>query len=87
MTLEDIASYVGMNKTYFCLFFKKHYGTGLIEYVNSMKLDMACAMLLKSDASIADIATQCGFRTVTYFNRVFKAAKGVSPKEYRTKTI
>ena len=87
VTLEDIAAYAGMNKTYFCLFFKKHYGMGLIEYVNSMKLDMACAMLLKSDASIADIATQCGFRTVTYFNRVFKAAKGQSPKEYKTKTI
>lgn len=87
VTLEDIAAYAGMNKTYFCLFFKKHYGMGLIEYVNSMKLDMACAMLLKSDASVADIAVQCGFKTVTYFNRVFKAAKGVSPKEYRTKTI
>ena len=87
IALDDIAAYTGMNKTYFCLFFKKHYGMGLIEYVNSIKLDMACAMLLKSDAAIADIAIQCGFRTVTYFNRVFKAAKGISPKEYRTKTI
>lgn len=87
VALEDIAAYAGMNRTYFCLFFKKHYGMGLIEYLNSIKLDMACAMLLKSDAAIADIAIQCGFRTVTYFNRVFKAAKGISPKEYRTKTI
>ena len=87
VALEDIAAYAGMNRTYFCLFFKKHYGMGLIEYVNSIKLDMACTMLLKTDASIADIAIQCGFRTVTYFNRVFKAAKGISPKEYRTKTI
>ena len=87
IALDDIAAYTEMNRTYFCLFFKKHYGMGLIEYVNSIKLDMACAMLLKSDAAIADIAIQCGFRTVTYFNRVFKAAKGISPKEYRTKTI
>ncbi len=87
VALEDIAAYAGMNRTYFCLFFKKHYGMGLIEYLNSIKLDMACTMLLKTDASIADIAIQCGFRTVTYFNRVFKAAKGISPKEYRTKTI
>lgn len=84
VSLDDIAAYAGMNKTYFCLFFKKHYGVGLIEYVNSKKLDIACTMLLQSDASVADIAIQCGFRTVTYFNRVFKAAKGISPKEYRT---
>ena len=83
ISLDDIASYAGMNRTYFCLFFKKHYGKGLVDHINTKKIDLACTMLSTTDESIAAIARQCGFRNVTYFNRVFKAAKGVSPKEHR----
>lgn len=83
ITLDDIAAYSGMNRTYFCLFFKKHYGTGLIDHLNARKIDLACILLSTTKESIAAIARQCGFKNVTYFNRVFKAAKGVSPKEHR----
>jgi len=83
ISLDDIASYAGMNRPYFCLFFKKHYGKGLVDHINTKKIDLACTMLSTTDESIAAIARQCGFRNVTYFNRVFKAAKGVSPKEHR----
>lgn len=86
VSLDEISSYVGMNRTYFCLFFKRHYGMGLIEYVNSRKIDLARTMLLHSAVPVADVAMQCGFKTVTYFNRVFKASTGLSPKEYRIQT-
>ena len=82
-SLEEIADYAGMNRTYFCLFFKKHYKTGLIEYVNSLKVEKACGMLAKTDMSVADISRECGFANIPYFNRVFKAAKGMSPREFR----
>lgn len=83
ITLDDIAAYSGMNRTYFCLFFKKHYGIGLIDHLNARKIELACTLLSTTKESIAAIARQCGFKNVTYFNRVFKAAKGVSPKEHR----
>lgn len=86
-TLEDIAGYAGMNRTYFCLFFKKHYKAGLIEYVNRLKIEQACSLLAKTDLPVSDISKECGFANVTYFNRVFKAQKGISPKEYRIKFI
>lgn len=82
-SLEEIADYVGMNRTYFCLFFKKHYKAGLIEYVNSQKVEKACVMLKKTDLSVADISRECGFTNIPYFNRVFKSLKGISPREYR----
>lgn len=83
ITLDDIASYAGMNRTYFCLFFKKHFGEPLMDYINGRKVDAACEMLLRSDAGIAEISARCGFKTVTYFNRVFKRIKGVSPGNFR----
>lgn len=80
-SLEEIARYVGMNRTYFCLFFKKHYGVSLTDHVNALRIDMACTLLRQDEISISDVARMCGFPTVTYFNRVFKKIKGVSPRD------
>lgn len=83
VSLEEVSSYVGMNRTYFCMFFKKHYGKGFADYVNDLKIDKAAALLLRGDLQIADIARECGFKTVSYFNRAFKRSKSVTPGEYR----
>lgn len=84
ITLDSISAYAGMNRTYFCMFFKRHFGTGLVEYLNARRIDVACTLLSDHSLSISDIALQCGFRSVTYFNRVFKAAKGISPSRLRS---
>ena len=83
ITLEDISEYLDMNRTYFCMFFKKHYGKGFSDYLNDMRVDKAASLLLQEDMSIADIARDCGFKTVPYFNRAFKRSKGLTPGEYR----
>ena len=85
ITLDDVAEYVGMNRTYFCLFFKKHMGMPLMDYINGIKIQTACRLLKTESLPISDISDRCGFKTVTYFNRVFKNAVGVSPSEYRKK--
>jgi two-component system response regulator YesN len=38
---------------------------------------------MQKDRGIAEIADECGFKTVPYFNRAFKRSKGVTPGEYR----
>ena len=83
ISLEEISSYAGMNKTYFCLFFKKHYGMSFTDFLNKKRIDEAALMLMNPVASIAEVATACGFPTVTYFNRIFRKYKGMTPTEYR----
>lgn len=85
ITLEEVAAYLGMNRTYFCMFFKKHYGKGFADYLNDLRVDKAAALLLQGDRTIAEIARECGFKTIPYFNRAFKRSKGVTPGEYRKK--
>ena len=80
-SLDEISSYVGMNRTYFCLFFKKHYGVSLTDHVNKLRIDMACNIIKQGKASISEIAKACGFPTVTYFNRIFKKKTGRTPSE------
>ena len=85
VTLEDVADYVGMNRTYFCMFFKKHYGKGFADHLNDLRIEKACSLLLQSDRTMFEIALECGFKTVPYFNRAFKRSKGLTPGEYRKK--
>ena len=83
ISLDEISAYAGMNKTYFCLFFKKHYGMPFTDYIHRKRLETASSMLLKPDASIAEVAVACGYPTVTYFNRIFRKFKGMTPSEFR----
>ncbi len=83
ISLEEVAGYLGMNRTYFCMFFKKHYGKGFSDYLNDLRIEKAASLLLKGDRSIAEIARECGYKTVPYFNRAFKRSKGVTPGAYR----
>lgn len=83
ISLEEVASYLGMNRTYFCMFFKKHYGKGFSDYLNDLRIEKAASLLLKGDRSIAEIARESGYKTVPYFTRAFKRSKGVTPGAYR----
>ena len=82
ITLDDIARHVGMNRTSFCLFFKKATGKTFVIYLNEYRIEFACRLLKLRKKSIAEICYQAGFNNVPYFNRIFKKATGVSPSEY-----
>ena len=83
VNLEEVAAYVGMNRTYFCVFFKKHYGKGFSDYLNDLRVEKASALLLQGGRTMAEVARECGFKTVPYFNRAFKRSKGETPGEYK----
>ncbi|MBE6235009.1 MAG: helix-turn-helix domain-containing protein [Bacteroidales bacterium] len=87
ITLDEIAAYSGMNRTYFCLFFKKHFGMSLTEYINFERTKKASAMLTGGSMNISDVARESGFPNVTYFNRVFRRNHGMSPTEYRNSKV
>ena len=52
-------------------------------YVNEKRLEEAEKQLRESDKSILEIALDCGFENVTYFNRLFKRKHGIPPGKYR----
>jgi AraC-like DNA-binding protein len=83
VSLEEVSGYLGMNRTYFCLFFKRHYGKGFADYLNDLRVDKAASMLLHGDRQISEIAKECGFKTAAYFTRAFRRSRGMTPGEYR----
>ena len=56
---------------------------GPLEYINQVRISMACEQLKRTDEPIAEIAAKCGFSTNSTFNRNFRQYMGVTPMEWR----
>ena len=83
ITLKDMAQVAGVSPKYFCSFFKTMTSKTPVEYLTGYRIQKAAAILLSSDNSITDIAYSCGFNDLSYFIKVFKDLKGISPKQFR----
>ena len=83
ITIEDMAELTCYSKSHFMKFFKQNIGTGFIDYLNDYRLTMADRLLKTSDSPVLEIAAQCGFDNLSYFNRIFKRKYGVSPGKMR----
>ncbi len=55
------------------------------EYTASLRLTHAKVLLLQNRQSIGEIALACGYRTLSCFNRKFRAETGLSPRDFRKK--
>ncbi|MES2646182.1 MAG: AraC family transcriptional regulator [Bacteroidota bacterium] len=83
ITLEDVAKQAHMTPQAFCRFFKKHTRHTFISFLNEVRINEACKQLTDSAYdSISAIAYNCGFNSITNFNRVFKTVTTRSPSEY-----
>lgn len=86
ITLEEISQSVGMQKSSFCVFFKRMTGKSFFTYLTEFRIESSCQMLLKTKLSVKEICIASGFSDIPYYNRVFKKIKGMSPGYYRNKT-
>ena len=83
--LADLADLVGMSTTSFSRFFKLRSGKTLSDYVVEMRLGVASRQLVDTTNSVSEICYDCGFNTLSNFNRLFRKYKGCSPTEFREK--
>lgn len=83
VNLEEIAQLVHMAPGSICRFFKTEMGMTIFDYLNKIKVDYACSLLLNKELSIADIAYDCGFNNLSHFNKQFKKNMNITPSHYR----
>ncbi len=81
--LDDIASECHLNKYYISHFFKANMNCSVGEYVNNLRLQKSCDLLLTTDEPIYSIAYAVGFSDVSNFGRHFRKIFSVSPSEFR----
>ncbi|HMR87527.1 MAG TPA: AraC family transcriptional regulator [Saprospiraceae bacterium] len=83
ITLSQIAKAVSMTEVSFSRFIKKRTGKTFVDLLNEIRLGQASRKLIDSYATVSEIAFNCGFKNLSYFNRVFKVKKGKTPNEFR----
>jgi AraC-like DNA-binding protein len=83
LLLNDVARQAHLTPNAFCRYFKKHTRHTFVHFVNKIRVNEACKLLVGGKArNIATIAYSCGFNSITNFNHVFKSIAGKSPREY-----
>lgn len=84
LSLNDLALVAGISKFHFTRLFKQAFGLTPHRYLMKRRVERA-ALALKDDGeggAIAPIAHQFGFTDQSHFTRVFKQAKGMTPKQF-----
>ena len=83
LTLEGLQRKFSYSNTFLCTKFKEQAGESIMQYYNRLKIEEACRLMQRTEASLSEISMQLGFNNPYYFSRVFKKVKGVAPSEYR----
>ncbi len=79
----EVAAALGMHRLKFDRMFARVLGHSAGTEISERKLVMAEHLMESSDMSIGEIAKRCGYCSSTFFIRMFKKSRGMSPAEWR----
>ncbi|MEM8909695.1 MAG: AraC family transcriptional regulator [Bacteroidota bacterium] len=84
---RTVAQHLGMTENSFCRFFKSSTGKTFKQALAEVRIQQACNLMAQSDEAISSIALDCGFNSLSLFNRTFKKLLGERPSDYRKKLL
>lgn len=83
LVLDDIAKQINISPNHLCKYFKKKMGITVFQYINQYRISQSMYLLVNTNLSITDIALNCGFENISYYNRTFKKMTSLTPNQYR----
>jgi len=83
LSLSDVANTFHFNPSYLSSYFATHNKEGFNEYLNKIRIEEAVKLLLNTTTPISEISGLVGYSDHSYFCKVFKKQKGLSPSQYR----
>jgi AraC-like DNA-binding protein len=82
---SDLAELTGQSPSAFSRSFRRHTGMALVQYVNRLRVNFACHLLMsRAELQITDVCFRAGFNNLSNFNRQFLAQKGMPPSRFKT---
>ena len=82
-TQAQMAHNAGLSPAGFSRFFKRQMGKPYVQYLGDWRIAHVCRLLGETEQTITAIALDSGFANLSNFNRRFKLAKGITPRQYR----
>ncbi len=83
ITLEDLSRRFHASQSHLSRVLNLRLGMGIIDYINHLRIELACELLKSTDWAATRIASEVGYDEVPYFFRRFKREMGMSPLDYR----
>ena len=83
ISLEELAAQAFLSKDYFARLFRETTGMPISAFLQKIRIEEACNLLVSTSQTIDDIALQCGFNDAKYFYSIFKKLTGLTPRQYR----
>ena len=83
LSLNEIASHIGVSKSTALNLFRRFLHTTPVDYLIGYRLQAASRLLKNTNKKVKIIAYESGFRNVDYFCRLFKRRYHLTPSEYR----
>lgn len=87
LSLEDIAQAVYLSPFYLSRVFKEETGCTVMEYLTRTRMEEAKKLLAEGQISVREIAEKVGYHNPSYFSKVFHAAEGLTPSQFRRRYL
>ncbi|MBD2866838.1 AraC family transcriptional regulator [Paenibacillus oceani] len=84
ITVQDVADYIGVHRSYFSAEFSKRQGIPPVQYLQRLRMEKGAQMLLETEFLITDIALFLGYPDLYTFTRAFRNYYNVTPSKLRT---
>lgn len=83
ITTKEIANLLNFTESSFCRFFLKHTQKPFKQVLNEYRITHACKLLSNTGKTAEMIAYESGYKSQSFFNKVFKKVMGITPHAYR----
>jgi AraC-like DNA-binding protein len=83
VSVETLAGVAALSPSGFHRLFRRHTQLTVTAYVAQLRIGQACALLVNTEQPVAHIADSVGYANLAHFNQQFRAAKGMTPRDFR----
>lgn len=81
--MADVCKRFGMSSSHFSRYFQRATGNTFTDFVNRMRINRACVLLMETEQYVSTICYSVGYNNIANFNRRFMDIKGLTPSEFR----
>lgn len=81
--LEEVADLINMSSSSFSRYFKSRMNKSFSDFLSEVRIGHACKLLQRENMNISEISYECGFQTLSNFNKQFKDKMKMTPKNYK----
>lgn len=81
--IETLAKLANSNKTTFCRNFKELTNSTVVNFIQTLRIEKACNLILSTEKNIIEIAQDVGYNDMKHFYSIFKKITGRLPRDFK----